>query len=483
MRFIPAEYQVIATNWILEREASALFLDCGMRKTSSTMAAMDALLDQVDVANWLVVGTPRIAEKVWTAEARKWDEFNHLTSYCLTAEDLPVARVQVIRKGEPVNVMKLVNPRQTKARIYQLTRKYTFLTIHYDLLPRLVKLFGDDWPFDGVVLDESSMVKNQDTDRFKALRRVRGYIRRIVELTGTPDPNGLEQLWSQLYLLDGGKRLGRTLTEFREKFMEPAKDRNGRPMRNKDRVFKWAPRQGKREEIYDLIRDICMSMSSEDWQKLPPRIPNTIPVYLPERVMDQYRKLEAEYLVMLEDDIVIESPTAAALRGKLRQMASGAVYDQDKLVHHLHDVKLDALEELLETSPGPVLLASEFRFDRPRLKHRFGKKLVAIDERKDFEEAWNAGEIPLGLMHPGQGGHGLNIQEGGNTACWYSPPLDYELYYQFNKRLHRSGSTFDRIVINHLVAMGTVDEDNLWMMEQKGGDSALLREAVKYRAR
>lgn len=481
MRFDPAEYQVMARDWIVSRPASALWLDCGMRKTSSTLWAMDRLLDRVEVANWLVVGTPRIAEKVWRLERDKWDNFRHLRTYTITAEDLPVARVDVIRKGQPVKVFKLVNPRQLRANLYRKIRESDFITIHYDLLSRLVKLFGDEWPWDGLVLDESSMVKNYDTSRFKAFKRIRGYVSWIVQLTGTPNPNGLEQLWSQVYLLDGGRRLGRTLTEFRERFMEPARDRNGRELRNADRVFKWAPRPGKADEIYALVGDICMSMSSEDWQKLPPRIDNPIPVFLPEDVMAQYREMEREYIIELESDDILEAVNAAALRGKLRQMANGSVYGEDRKVLQLHDAKLDALEELVETAGGPVLLAYEYQHDRERIKKRFKDKAVALDERGDWEEAWNAGEIELGIMHPQQGGHGLNIQEGGSVACWFSPPVDFELFYQFNKRLHRSGATADRIVINQLVAQGTVDEDSLWMQAHKEHGHSELIQAVKAR--
>jgi SNF2 family DNA or RNA helicase len=473
--YVPAPYQQIATDWIVERPACALWMDCGLRKTSSTLAAMVALMDRVEFAYGLVVGTPRIAEKVWRLEVEKWQPFNHLRTYCLTAEDLPTVRVDVIRKGQPVKVAKLANPRQLKARIYRLAREHDFLTIHYDLLPRLVKLFGDDWLWDLLVLDESSMVKNHDTDRFKAVRRIRGHVDRMVQLTGTPNPNGLEQLWSQVFLLDGGRRLGRTLTEFRDKFMEP-------DARSRDRVFSWRPRPGKAEEIYALVGDICMSMSSEDWQQLPPRIDNRIPVFLPPSAMERYRLLERDYLVALESSTVIEAPNAAALRTKLRQMASGAVYDADRVTHILHTAKLDALEELVETTAGPVLLAYEFQHEREQIKKRFKDKAVALDERADWEEAWNAGDIPLGIMHPQQGGHGLNIQEGGSVACWYSPPVDFELYYQFNKRLHRSGATADRIVINQLVAQGTVDEDSLLMQTQKGIGHDELKAAVKHRA-
>lgn len=472
MRFDPSDYQLRAIDWMTERSYSALWLDMGMRKTSSTLAAMQLIADRVEVARWLIVGTPRIAEKVWKAEAAKWDPFRNMMSYCLTAEDLPVAWGFKTVKGKQVKTLKLVEPARIRERVLALSDRHSFLTIHYDLLPRLAKVFLDKWPFDGLVLDESSMVKNSDTSRFKAIKRVRGYVDWMVELTGTPSPNGLEQLWSQIYLMDGGERLGRTLTEFRRLFMEP-------DARNGERVFSYRPRPGAREEIYALVADICMSMSSEDYQSLPPRIETAIPVYLSAATLAQYRQLQREYIIQINAEDVIEAETAASLSMKLRQWANGTVYGEERAVHVLHSAKLDALEELCEVTPGPVLLASEFRHDRARLVERFKKTAVFLDETPDFEERWNAGKIKLGIMHPAQGAHGLNIQEGGSAACWYGPPNDLELYQQFNKRLHRDGQTADRVDIGILVAQETYDEYAMQRLGEKDQSQRSLINAVK----
>lgn len=477
--FEPRPSQALAADWILARPATALFLPMGAGKTASTLSAMDRLLDRVEVASWLVVSTPRIAESVWRDECLEWQQFGWMKSYCLTADDLPTARVEVVRKGELVKVSKLVNPRALRARIYQLVRKYDFLTVHVDVLPRLVKLFGDDWPWDGVVLDESSLFKNSDTDRVKAMRRVRSYVRWIVELTGTPSPNGIEQLWSQVFLLDGGRRLGRTLTEFRERFMRPARGPDGKEMRNRDRVIRWEPRPGALQEIEALIRDIVMSISEEDLGlQLPELVLNTIRVDLPPAALARYRELEREYLTEL-DGQVIEAANAAALVTKLKQLANGFLYDQDRQAHALHQAKLDALGELIELTPGPVLLAYNFQEDRRQIRQRF-PDAVFVDEREDFKAAWNRGEIRLGVMHPSQGAHGLNLQHGGSVFVWYGPTLDLEHYDQANKRLHRPGQT-DAVIVHHLVARGTYDEDAMELLRRKGDIQQAVVASVRRR--
>ena len=467
--FTPAEYQEIAIEFLRERPKAALWLAPGMRKTSSTLTVMLELMDSVDVDRWLVVTTPRLATKGWPAEVKKWRKFRQLRLRVLTAEDLPTERVEVVRRGHPVKISRLIDPRGQRYRI--MRERADVFTISADLLPRLVKLFGDDWPFKGVVLDESSLFKNHDSDRFKAMRAVRQKTAYLYELTGTPAPNGLEQLWSQIFLLDGGQRLGRTITEFRQRFMEPDK-------RNRDRVFSYRPRAGARERIYELVSDLCLSMASEDWQELPTCVVEPLQVYLDDRSLSVYRQLERDFLLPYRDT-VITAETAGALRGKLRQMANGIVYDEDGTAIDVHTAKLDTLAELIETSDGPMLIAYEFSHDRERLRDRF-PQLVLLEEREDFEEAWNRGEIALGGMHPRQGGHGLNLQESGLGAVWYGPVDDLELWIQFNKRMHRSGRK-EPVFIYVLVAQGTVDEDVVANTGEKDIDQNRLLEATKRR--
>lgn len=473
MKYTPAPHHLAAIDFLISRPSAALWLDMGSGKTGATATVIDQLLDRVEVTRWLVIGTPRIAAKVWFAEMEKWDHLGHIAkrSYHITSEDLPVIRTKTIRNKKEVNVLKLVNTRQTRRDL--LSKPAEVFTVHYDLVPRLVKLFGDDWPFDGVVLDESSMVSEQDTARFKALRRIRGSVARFYELTGTPASNGLEKLFTQVYLLDGGRRLGRTLTEFRERFLEPDK-------RNKDRVFSWKPKPGAREEIYRLIGDIVMSLDPEDWIKLPEIVYNRIPVYLPESAMQLYREVEEEYIATLANGAVLEAATAAVLGNKLLQICNGTVYDDKKQAHAVHNAKLEALEELTEVSNGQVLLAYWYQHDRDRIKAKF-KKAVDLADDPDFEAKWNREEIGLGMIQPASGGHGLNLQDGGSIACWFGPIYNLELYLQFNKRLPRPGQKAGRVTIHHFVCVDTLEEEVLEVLSRKEADQDALVLAVQRR--
>ena len=468
MEYKPVPHQSAGINWLLERPYAALWTTMGGGKTSSTATAFDKLLDHVEVSRVLVVGPPRVAAKVWQLELQKWSHLRHLKTKHITSEDLPVIRTTAKRAGKEVNVMKLVNTRDTKRRLEK--DEAIVFTIHYDLVPRLVKLFGDDWIWDCVILDESSMVSNQDTARFKALRRIRGKVSRFYELTGTPMSNGFEKLYSQIYLLDGGKRLGRTLTEFRENFMMPDK-------RNGDRIFSYKPKPGARERIYDLLKDICLSVDSGI---VTPGVQmNTIPIYLDEGTLATYRELEREYITGLTDNGVIEAVNGAALGGKLLQLANGVVYDADKVAHEIHSLKLDALEDLAEATEGPLMVVYWYQHDLERIKARFPKAVV-VNECEDFEEQWNTGKIRMALAQPRSSGHGNNYQFGGNAMVWYGPTYDLELYLQMNKRLDRPGQE-NVVTIHHLVAQGTIDEEVMAVLPLKEFEQDALLEAVKRR--
>lgn len=475
MIYTPAPHHDAAIDFMISRPFAGLWLDMGSGKTGATATVIDRLLDQVEISRWLVIGTPRIAAKVWFNEFDKWDHLKHLAkrSYHITSEDLPVIKTTAKRAGKEVNVLKLVNPRDSRYRL--LARKADVFTIHYDMVPRLAKLFGDDWPFDGVIMDESSMVSEQDTSRFKALRRIRGHVERLYQLTGTPASNGLEKLFTQLFLLDGGRRLGRTLTEFRERFMQPETVN-----RQNGQVYKWEPKPGARQAIYGLVADIVMSLDGEDWAKLPERVYNRIPVYLPEAAMQLYREVEEEYIATLQNGAVVEAATAAVLGNKLLQICNGTVYDDQKAAHVVHNAKLEALQELTEVTPGQVLLAYWYQHDRDRIKAKF-RKAVDLADDNNFEANWNRGEIGLGMIQPASGGHGLNLQDGGSVACWYGPIYNLELYLQFNKRLHRPGQAADRVTINHFVCVGTIEEDVLDVLSVKEADQDALILAVQRR--
>jgi len=475
MHYEPAPHHSTSIDWLLERPAAALWVDMGGGKTGSTATVIERLLDQVEVSRVLIVGTPRIAGKVWLSEFRKWDHLRRLGQryYNITKDDLAVARVDVVRKGETVKVQKLVNPRELRNRLYQ--RPAEVFTIHYDLLGRLAKLFGDKWPFDCVIMDESSMVSNQDTTRFRALRRVRGHVRRLYQLTGTPASNGLEKLFSQVFLLDGGRRLGRTLTQFRENYMMP-----GEMDRSSGRVYRWTPRPGAREKIYAAVSDICLSIDSGEWGGDGiETIINRIPVTLPPKARELYDRVERDYIARLNGK-VIEAESAAVLGNKLLQICNGTVYDSERGAHAVHDEKLETLAELQEATAGQLLLAYWYDHDRARIRGRFGKA-VEMKEDPDFEEHWNAGQVGLGMMQAASGAHGLNLQDGGSNAVWYGPIYNLEIWLQFNKRLPRKGQKAKRVLINVMVVEDSIEEDVMSSLASKQGEQDALLAAVRRR--
>lgn len=471
MKFSPREYQQQAIDWILERQRSALWLDMGLGKTASTLAAFDQLCDMAEVARGLVVAPKRVAEQTWPAECQKWDQFNHLKRYVITAEDLPT---KVVNGKRQCRLSKLAKEGLLGDRV--------LFFVHYDLLPRLVQAFHDTWPWDFVVCDESSMLKSHDTQRFKALKKVSGQIDRMVQLTGTPSPNGIEQLFSQMYLINP-ELLGRTITEFRTRFMVAGAHKG-------HVVYEWKPRRGAREEFYGILADVAMSMKSEDWLQLPERISNVIYVDLQEGPRMLYQTLEKDYIATAGENVV-EAVTGAALGNKLLQLANGAVYatgdeagsaigsSRDAAVVHVHDAKLDALEELAEENET-LLVAYAYRHDLDRLRKRFPYAEV-MEDNLGVIDRWNKGQIKMLLTHPRSAGHGLNLQDGGSVAVWFGLTYDLEIYQQWNKRLHRSGQTADRVVIHHLVTRGTIDEDVMVALEGKAGKQDALLYAVGQR--
>lgn len=486
--YVQRPHDLAGYNWLIERPYAGLFLDMASGKTATTATVMDHLLDRVEVSRWLVVSTPRIARVVWEDELNKWQHLEYLAGryYHIEAEDLPVEMVKVTRKGEQQTIKRLVNSRNSRWEL--LNRKAEVFTIHFDLLSRLVQLFGDKWPFDGVILDESSLAAETDTERHRSVARIRGYVKRMYILTGTPASNGLEKLYGQVKLLDGGKRLGRTLTEFRERFMEPGRmvDRQGREREAVDprsgRVWKWQPRPGMREVIYDAIKDICMTMDITDSVKLPEIVQNVILVDLPPAARLAYQKIEKDYIAQLQSGAVIEASTGAVLANKLLQICNGFAYDEDGTSHEIHSAKLDAVDELLQVTDSPVLLAYWFNPDRDRLKKKFKAKATVLSEDDDFEKKWNAGEIPLGMIQPASGGHGLNLQHGGHIACWFGPIYNLELVLQFNKRLPRPGQAREHVVVNTIIARDTLEEDVYYVnLQGKKAEQDALLEAVTRR--
>lgn len=448
MKYVPHEYQRYATEKIIELPACGLFLEMGLGKTVSTLTAIDELInDRFEVSKVLVIAPKRVADDTWTSEASKWDHLRHLIfSKVLGTVAQREAALQV------------------DADIYLVNRENVVW---------LVERLRKNWPFDMVVVDELSSFKSNQAKRFKSLRAVRPLIRRFVGLTGTPAPNGLMDLWPEVYLLDRGERLGKTITGYRDRYFCPGK-------RNGFTVFTWEPKEGAEEAIHKRISDICISMKAEDYLRLPEQVVNDIRIRLDPAEMVKYRELEREKLMEL-DGQEITALSAAAVWGKLLQLANGAVYNGDKTVTALHQKKLDALEDILEASCGhPVLVFYNFRHDYDRLMERFGKlNPRAIQTSADIRD-WNAGRIPLMLAQPASMGHGLNIQAGGHIIVWFGLNPSLELYQQANARLHRQGQK-EAVIVHRLIVDGTVDEDVVKKLETKDECQECLMEAVKAR--
>jgi SNF2 family DNA or RNA helicase len=446
VKYQPHVYQEHITQKIIELPAVGAFLDMGLGKSVSTLTAITELMhNSFDVAKVLVIAPLRVAKYTWAEEIAKWEHTKYL------------------------RLAKVLGPE--KDRLAALASRADIYVINRENVVWLVEYYGKDWPFDMVVIDESSSFKSHKAQRFKALRKVRPLIKRIVELTGTPAPNNLLDLWPQLYLLDRGERLGKTISGFRERYFEP-------DQRDGHTIFSWKLKDGADNAIYAKIEDICVSMKAKDWLSLPERISNIIRVPLSDSVKKLYKQMERDLLLPYADGDIVAN-TAAVLSNKLLQMANGAVYDENKEVRKLHDAKLDALEDIIEAANGnPVLVFYWYKHDRERLQKRF-PQYRTLERAEDITE-WNAGKIPLLLAHPASAGHGLNLQAGGNTIVWFGLTWSLELYEQANARLDRQGQT-KRVIVHHLVAEGTIDERVAQAIEQKAQGQDALMEAVKAR--
>ena len=449
MKYIPHDYQAYAIDKIIKLPEAGLFLDMGMGKTICTLTAIKELMyNYFDVSKVLVIAPLRVAEATWSSEIEKWD---HL-------EDLRLSKVLGTEKErlEALNI---------SADVYIINRENVVWLVDY---------YKKRWPFDMVVIDELSSFKSPKAKRFRALRKVRPLVKRIVGLTGTPSPNGLIDLWSQLYLLDRGERLGPTVTGYREKYFNPGR-------RNQHIIYSWDLRPEAEDAIHQKISDICISMRAKDWLKMPERIDNIVEVEMPEEAKKTYKTIEKDLVLHFADgDIVAQ--TAAVLSNKLLQMANGAVYDEYGEVRGIHDAKLLALEDLVEAANGkPVLVFYNYKHDLDRIKKQLKSyKPKTLDSAGDIKD-WNKGEIEVLLAHPASAGHGLNLQGGGNIVIWFGLTWSLEQYQQANARLDRQGQKEPSVIIHHLVAKGTIDEDVMDALAGKAQTQDALLEAVKAR--
>ena len=450
LNFAPYPHQRAGIEWITSRPACALLWGMGTGKTVTTLTAIDRLLhDYLEDGPALIIAPKRVAENTWSKEAAKWEHLQHLR----------VCRIMGTAKQRMAAVVSIFEG--PFADVYVINRENVVW---------LIETLGGRWPFPVVVIDELSSFKSAQAKRWKALRRVRGRIRRIIGLTGTPRPNGLEDLWPEMYLLDQGERLGRTLTAFRSRYLVPEK-------MNGHIVYSYRPREGAETEVYDRLADLCMSIRKEDVLQLPGQIYEDIELTPPPALLKRYRQFERDkVLECLDEAGDIIAGTEAALTNKLLQFANGAIYDMDGRVHELHTIKLDALEEMIEAAGGdPVLVLYAYRHDADRIRKRIPCR--ALDTPEDID-AWNRGEIPVALAHPASIGHGLNLQAGGHLIIWYGLTWSLELYQQANERLNRPGQQYVCRVY-HLILQGTHDERVLQALKNKDKGQAAAIEALR----
>nr|DAQ59198.1 MAG TPA: Chromatin remodeling complex ATPase [Caudoviricetes sp.] len=399
----------------------------------------------------LVIAPKKVAEGTWTKEKDKWDHTK-------------ILRVSPVLGSQAKRIRALNTP----ADLYIINRENVCWLVDY---------YKNTWPFDMVVVDESSSFKSHKAKRFKALSSMSSHIDRMVELTGTPSPNGLNDLWSQVFLLDGGERLGKRYTQFRERYFQP--DKRGPA----GMVYSYEAKPGTEESILEKISDICISMKSEDYLQLPDVTYHQIPVVLDAKAEKAYRELERKMVLELPEEEEISVTSAAALSNKLLQLANGALYDDDHGAHEVHNCKVEAFMELIESLQGkPALVFYNFQHDKARILKAFEKSKLRIRELKTTqdEDDWNKREVDILLAHPASCAYGLNLQQGGNHVIWFGLTWNYELYTQANKRLHRQGQT-EKVIIHHLVCSGTRDEDVMQALERKEDVQNWVMQSLKAR--
>ena len=445
MRYVAHNYQNYAKDFILAHKVSALFLDCGLGKTITTLTAINELMyDSFEISKVLIIAPLRVAQSTWKDEIEKWDHLN-LLRYSIVVGD-------------------------EKERLKALKQNSDIYIINRENVDWLVTKSGIDFNFDMLVIDELSSFKSNTSKRFKSLLKIRPYFGRVVGLTGTPSSNGLMDLWAEFRVLDLGERLGRYITHYRNEYFLPDK-RNGAV------IFSYKPQPNAEERIYRRLADMTISMKSTEYLKMPELILNELEINLDEEDQMKYKKFKKE-MVMTIQEKEIDAINAASLSNKLIQLANGSIYDDDKKFYEIHNKKLDKLEEIIESANGkPVLVAYWFKADKERIEKRF--KVREIKTADDIKQ-WNMGMINLALIHPASAGHGLNLQSGGSTLVWFSLTWSLELYQQTNARLYRQGQK-DTVVIHHLITKNTIDKDIMKSLKRKDKTQEALMGAVKAR--
>lgn len=449
MEFKPHDYQKYATEFIESHPIAAVILQMGLGKTVCTLTAIEHLMyDTFEVSKVLIVAPLRVAKVTWSDEINKWDHLSHLTYSVAVGSE--------------------------KERLSALKKKADLYMINRENLQWLIEKSGLPFDYDMVVLDELSSFKSWQSKRFRAFMKVRPKVQRVVGLTGTPSSNGLMDLFAEFKCLDMGERLGRFITQYRNAFFIP--DRmNGQV------VYSYKLRPFAEEEIYRRIGDITISMKALDHLKMPELLENRYPVYMDDGEKQQYESMKKNLILPYLENEAITAANAAALSGKLCQMANGAVYSDEGSVAHIHDRKLDALEDIIEAAQGPILLCYWFKHDLERITKKLDELKVeyARISSDGSIRMWNEGKFQVGLIHPASAGHGLNLQAGGNHIVWFGLTWSLELLEQTNARLWRQGQRAETVVVQYLVTAGTIDERILDAISKKEKDQNALIDAVK----
>jgi SNF2 family DNA or RNA helicase len=437
------KYQIYSVEHIKFHKECALLLEMGLGKTISTLTAIVDLIEQGEVKKVLIIAPKRVAQTVWSSEIENWYHTRHL-GYSII--------LGTAKQREKACV--------AEADIYIINRE------NLDWLTKTQK-----WKWDMVVIDELSSFKSATSQRSRALFRMRPHFNRIVGLTGTPQPNGIEDLFGEFKVIDGGKRLGKTLSGFRAEYMQPAWTQNGI-------VYKWRPRLGAEETVHKKISDISVSMKAVDHLKMPELVDTNFIVELDAKQRKLYEELKEEFYTEVGEDIVV-AKTAATLAGKLLQLATGRVYDEDKNVVDIHEAKLDALEEIAEQTSDNIMVCYWFKHSLPALKKRFpkGRELLTEQDIRD----WNEGRIKMLFVHPASAGHGLNLQRGGHTMVWYTVPWSLELYQQATARIYRQGQTSKTVNLIHILTKNTFDQKVMAAIKNKDTSQESLMRAVKWK--
>ena len=451
MIYRPYEYQRRATKFVLEHSECGLLLDMGLGKSIITLTAIQELIDDCEISRVLVVAPKKVAETTWTTEAAKWD---HL-------QGMKVAKVLGTEKKRKMALAE-------KADVYVIGR---------DNFVWLVGLYGGQLPFDVLVIDELSSFKNSKSQRFKAMRIARPSVRRVIGLTGTPAPNGLIDLWGQMYCIDMGQRLGKSVTKYRESHFETHKWNNI--------VVRCDVKKGHEDIIRNSIADICLSMQAKDYLQLPDLLMHTISVEMSSATMAAYNKFEREKVLEFKQEhdgetANILANSAAGLMNKLAQFANGAVYDDERNIHEIHNEKVDKLAEIVEAANGnSVLVFYQFKHDIPRITKKLkGYRVEVYEDEKQLLD-WNAGKIDVLLAHPASTAYGLNMQQGGHYIVWFGTGWDLELFQQANARLHRQGQQHP-VTVYKLIGAHTVDERASASLENKKVKQQSLLDSLNY---